>query len=581
MSRLPLEPIGRPLDQFLETAERERNRGWVVGLERVLDERRRQVEAGWGERARERVRAGGLLTTRERLDLLRDPGSPLLPVGTFVNWGRGFEGTSREAPGAGVVTAFTRVEGRWVLVVANDNLTAAGAWWPSTPEKIQRAQGMALQLGVPVVYLVECSGLFLPEQARSFAGRTGAGGIFRMNALLSDRGVPQIAGVFGACIAGGGYMPIISDRVVMTEQAYMVIAGAALIKGAKSQRMTSLDIGGPEVHVHRSGCADLRVPDDAACILALRQEVARLPSSAASYYRHGQAPLPPRFSPEELREVFPPSPRESYEVRQVLARILDGSLFHEVLPGTGREVVVGVGRIGGLWVGIAANDLAPFPHPRQPGVMRAGGILYREGVARLALFSRLCEDNGLPLIWLQDVAGFDIGEEAESQGLLGFGSSLIYANSTRQSPMITVLLRRASGAGYYAQAGLPYEPVVQLSTPLARQAVMEGKTLAIATWSGALDDDFEIATRDPAERARVERGMAEVAERIEREMDPYASAARMDTDEVIGLGELRTWLEGFVEMSYQATGRRRIRNPRIWTLHDLEACCSEPWSSTT
>jgi 3-methylcrotonyl-CoA carboxylase beta subunit len=579
MARLSLESIGHPLSGLLDRRERTRNLDAMRELEQRLADSNATVREGWGHR--ERLAAEGKLPTWARLEALADQGSTILPIGSLVNWGRSFEGSRRQAPGAGVVTAFARVHDRWVVAIANDNLVASGAWWPGTPEKIQRAQKIALRLELPVVYLVECSGLFLPQQSGSFAGGRGAGHIFKLNALLANAGVPQIAGVFGACIAGGGYMPIISDRVLMTEQAYMVIAGAALIKGAKSQNLTSTDLGGPEVHVHGSGCADLRVPDDETYIRAIRTEIERLPSSAADFYRQGQPGLPPHFDPAELSQLFPPDHRETYSAREVLARLLDGSLFHEVLPGVGREVIVGLGRIAGLWVGVVINDVGTHPHPTDRGTTRAGGILYREGVAKLATFSRHCDANGIPLVWLQDVAGFDIGLEAEQQGLLGYGSSLIYSNSTNTTPMFTVLLRRASGAGYYAQAGLPFDPIVQLSTPMTRLAVMEGRTLAIATYNKALDDDFEIATQNPEKRRLLQEGMAETAGRIDRDMDPWAAAARGDTDEVVALPELRRWLEAVVEMSYQATGNRRMRNPRIWTFHDMEALCSGSWSETT
>jgi 3-methylcrotonyl-CoA carboxylase beta subunit len=581
MARLSLEPIGHPLSGVLDERELRRNRDWMAPLEERLEQARATVREGWGARPRARLADEGKLDSWSRIEALKDPDSPLLPIGSFVNWERRFEGSRRPAPGAGVITGFARVHQRWVVVIANDNLVASGAWWPGTPEKIQRAQRIALRLELPVVYLVECSGLFLPQQSGSFAGGSGAGHIFKLNALLSDAGVPQIAGVFGACIAGGGYMPIISDRVIMTEQAYMVIAGAALIKGAKSQNLTSTDLGGPEIHVHRSGCADARVPDDATCLEAIRSEIELLPTSAAPFYRQGNPGLPPHHEPSELSGLFPPDHRETYDAREVLARLLDGSLFHEFLPAVGQEVITGIGRIGGLWAGLVINDVGTHPHPRDPGGTRAGGILYREGVAKLATFSRHCDANGLPLIWLQDVAGFDIGLEAEQQGLLGYGSSLIYSNSTNTTPMFTVLLRRASGAGYYAQAGLPFDPVIQLSTPMTRLAVMEGRTLAIATYNKALDDDFEIITDNPEERRLLETGMEETAGRIERDMDPWAAAARGDTDEIVPLHELRTWLEAMVEVSYQATGNRRVRNPRIWTFHDMEALCSGSWSETT
>tara|TARA_R110002072_G_scaffold145527_7_gene292136 strand:- start:1389 stop:3116 length:1728 start_codon:yes stop_codon:yes gene_type:complete len=573
MAHVPLTPLGSPRDAFLDDASFERQRAGLAEREAVLEVRRAAVHGGWGEKYVERVHKKGKLTSRERIDRLIDPDTRIFEVGTFVNHGDTFGELS--SPAAGVVTAFCQVEGRWTMVIANDNTVASGSWWPRTPEKIERAQEMALRLRLPVVYLVDCSGLFLPEQSRSFPGRTGAGHIFKKNALLSNTGVPQIAGVFGDCIAGGGYMPIISDRVVMTEQAYMVIAGAALIKGAKSLKLSSLDIGGPEVHVHQSGCADVRVPDDLAALEHIRGEIRRLPSSGMAYHRHGAEPALPHHPSAELSGLLPTDHREVYDVDQVVARLVDHSLFWELWPDRGREILVGVGRVNGLYMGFAANRQGLIDDPEHHGASKPAGILYREGIAKLSQFSRACEADGIPLVWLQDVSGFDIGVEAERLGLLGYGSSLIYANSTKQIPMFTVLLRKASGAGYYAMAGMPYEPVVQLSTPLTRQSVMEGRTLAIAAFNTKLDDDFEIAVEDPAERAKVEAGMAATEARIEGDMDPYAAAGRMDTDEIVRPDELRPWIEMFAETAYQATGYRTAKNPRIWSLHDL-AALSEP-----
>jgi acetyl-CoA carboxylase carboxyltransferase component len=431
---------------------------------------------------------------------------------------------------------------------------------------------MALRLRIPVIYLVDSSGLFLPEQSLSFPGKHGAGHIFQRNAILSAEGVPQIAGVFGDCIAGGGYMPIISDRVFMTEAAYMVIAGAALIKGAKAQQLTSLDIGGPEVHVHQSGCADDRVPDDATCIAFIQREIEKLPTSAVDYYRFGADVQEPLHSPSELYGLFPVDHRHSYDVKEVMARLVDGSVVHEFLPHTGKEIYTIVARVSGLWVGFACNVQEPQLHPDNEG-LRPGGILYREGISKLAAFSRACNDDGIPLFWMQDIAGFDIGLEAESLGLLGYGSSLIYSNSTNTAPVFTVLLRKASGAGYYAMAGLPYEPIVQLATTFSRLSVMEGRTLSIAAYRTKLDENFEIESTDPAEREAIAQGMKRTAERIEKDMDPTKAAAQMDTDEIICLDELRTWLCLLAECSYQSIGYRRIKNPRIWSIHDQNILC--------
>lgn len=571
MAHVPLIPIGKPRAQVLDDRSFGEHEAKVSLREEVLTKRREGVHAGWGPKYIERVHKKGKLTARERVDALMDAGTRTFEVGTFVNDGEVF-GTGDEkltSPGAGVVTCFAKVEGRWCMIIANDNTVASGSWWPRTPEKIQRAQEMARKLRLPTIYLVDCSGLFLPEQSKSFPGAKGAGHIFKMNSRLSAEGVPQIAGVFGDCIAGGGYMPIISDRVYMTEQAYMVIAGAALIKGAKSQKLTSLDIGGPEVHVHASGCADVRVPDDEACLEAIKQDIRKLPSSASDYYRHGMGAMDPREPTRELRGILPVDHRETYDANEVLARLCDQSLFWECMPQVGEEIICGVGRVGGLYAGFVINRQGLVGDPEAPDAQRASGVLYRGGIAKVAAFSRACDADGIPILWLQDISGFDIGEEAERQGLLGYGSSLIYTNSTNTVPMFTVLLRKASGAGYYAMNGLPYDPVVQLSTTLSRLSVMEGRTLAIATYNTKLDDDFNIVAKDEAERAAIEEGMKQVEARIEADMDPFVAARQMDTDEIIKLDELRPWLEALVEMAYQAIGHRRIKNPRIWSLHDL------------
>ena len=569
LAKVILEPIGRPREQFLPPDTWSRQLEQMTGLRAALEAKRAEVKAGWGEKYRARVHDKRKLTSWERIERLKDPGSPVLPIGTLVNYGLSFEG--RASPGAGLITAFVRIHRLWVVVIANDNTVASGSWWPQTPEKIQRAQEIALRLRLPVVYLVDCSGLYLPEQSHTFPGRNGAGAIFRANSLLSSAGVPQIAGVHGDCIAGGGYMPIISDVVYMTEQAYMVIAGAALIKGAKARKITSLSIGGPDVHVHLSRCADHRVPDDETLLQRIREEVSKLPGPACDYYRYGAESAPPAFPADELDGLFPEDHRMAYDMREVLARLVDDSLFWEVLPNTGPEMLCGVARVGGLYTGFIANNPGLTDHPADPTAKRPGGILYREGIAKISEFSRTCNDDGIPIVWLQDISGFDIGVEAEKQGLLGYGSNLIYTNSTNTVPMFTVLLRRASGAGYYAMAGMPYRPVLQLATPLTRLAVMEGRTLAIGAFGPKLDDDLNVTAASPEQADAVRAGMRRVEERIEREMDPVLAASRRDVDEIVLPSEIRIYLEAAIGMAYQATGYRRIKNPRIWSLHDLSS----------
>jgi acetyl-CoA carboxylase carboxyltransferase component len=322
------------------------------------------------------------------------------------------------------------------------------------------------------------------------------------------------------------------------------------------------------VHVHLSNCADERVPDDEALLIKIREEIRRTPTSAVDYYRGGVLPSDPRYAPEEIVSIIPSTSRSSYDMREVLARIIDQSLFHEFAPDEGEEVICGIARVSGLYIGFLANSLGLFSHPDKAGHERPGGILYREGVKKLSRFCRSLNDDGIPMVWLQDVAGFDVGSEAEKQGLLSYGSSLIYANSTHRTPMMTVLLRKASGAGYYAMAGMPYDPILQISTTISRLAVMEGQTLAIGAFHTKLDDNFQVATKDEGERRAIERGMAEVSARIEKDMDPYKAAAQMDTDEVVRMAEIRDYLCCFAESCYQTIGYRRIKNPRIWSMHD-------------
>ncbi len=573
MAKVILEPIGSPVESFMDAETYRRNFEHMQKLNERYIKAREEIRAGWGQKYVDRVHQKGKLTTWERLELLKDPGTEIFQIGQFVNYGLEFgeEGRKRKSPNAGVITAFVRVQGRYTIVIANDNTVASGSWWPLTPEKIERAQEIALRLRIPVIYLIDCSGLFLPEQIKTFPGKTGAGYIFKMNALLSSHQVPQIAGVCGDCIAGGGYMPIISDVVYMTENAYMVIAGAALVKGGKSQKITSLTIGGPDVHVHISNCADYRVPNDEVMIEKIREEVAKLPTSAVEYYRYGAEPAPPMYDPLEIEGILPPDHRVTYDMRQVIARLVDNSLFWELFPHKGEEIICGIGRINGLYVGIIANNQFLTDHPVHKGIKRPGGILYRDGISKMTTFARACNDDGIPLIWLQDVAGFDIGPEAEKMGLLGYGSNLLYCNSNIQIPVITVLLRKASGAGYYAMFGRPYEPIVQFSTPLTRLAVMEGRTLAIGTFHTKLDDNFNIVAETPEEYERIKAGMEAVERRIEEEMDPIRTARQFDTDEIILLREIRPYLEVVVEMCYQSIGYRRVKNPRIWSMHDIAA----------
>jgi acetyl-CoA carboxylase carboxyltransferase component len=305
--------------------------------------------------------------------------------------------------------------------------------------------------------------------------------------------------------------------------------------------------------------------------MKIKEEINKLPTSGVDYYRYGQPKAPPLYNPSEIEGIFPVDYRLTYDMRQVIARLVDNSLFWELFTDKGKEIICGVGRINGLFLGIIANNQNLTDHPVHRGNKRPGGILYRDGISKITSFVRACNDDGLPLIWLQDISGFDIGLEAEKQGLLGYGSDLLYTISNLSIPVITILLRKASGAGYYAMNGRPYDPILQISTPLTRLAVMEGRTLAIGAYNTKLDDHFNIIFTNQKEFDKVKKGMEEVERRITEEMNPILSARQMDTDEVVVLGELRPYLETLIEMCYQSTGYRRVKNPRIWSMHDINA----------
>ena len=324
------------------------------------------------------------------------------------------------------------------MVIANDNTVASGAWWPLTPEKIERAQNMALDLRLPVIYLVDCSGLFLPEQSRSFSGRAGAGHIFTLNARLADAGGATGRGGLrrlhrGRRLHAYRQRPRLHDRVGLHGHRRRRIDSRGQVSQADR-----LDIGGPEVHVHQSACADERVPDDATAIRAIREEIARLPRLRPISTGMGSSRAP-RFDPAELATLFPRDFRQVYDIEQVLARLVDDSLFHEVLAESAERWWLGLGACLGF-DGLYCQSSGIVD---EPGIgRRAGGALYREGIAKISTFARTCHDDGIPLVWLQDIAGFDIGVEAERQGLLGYGSNLIYTNATAKARFLPCFCAR-------------------------------------------------------------------------------------------------------------------------------------------
>lgn len=492
-------------------------------------------------------------TAQMRVERLCDPGSPLWYLG---EWERFVDG-EKSAPRLGVICVLGTVCGRCVVIVANDNTVSAGAWWPHTPEKIQRAQKLALRMRIPVVYLVECAGLYLPTQSQTFAGWSGAGAIFEMQARLNRSGVIQLAAVFGDCVAGGGYMPLLCDRIAMTESATICIGGAALNRNAHGGEARRL--GGPDVHVHHSGCAEKRVPDDASAILWLREQVGRLPTSAVDFYRVAE-PVDSPYRAEELYDILPCDTSKGYDIRQVVARLVDGAQIRELHPELGTEIWSCLGLVDGLAVVFVANNA--HATKSEDGIWHPGGVLHAEGVQKMRMICAEARDDGLPVIWLLDVSGFDIGEEAERAGLLKHGASLLRELSNDgDAPHLSVVLRKASGAGYYAMKGSPFHPAWTIVTALSRIEVMSPEVLAATMY----DRKIASSAEGSPERQRLEALRRETLERQRASTSVEAVLERGDVDTFVCLSQLPGAILTFVHAAYQSVGRP-VKPPRLWSV---------------
>lgn len=509
-------------------------------------------------KSRERLQALGRLSVDERFAMLFDKGTKHLPLMSLAQGS-----ANAESKSAGVYVAIGQIHGLYCIVIANDNCQSAGAWFERTPPKITRAQQSALKLRIPTVYLVECSGLYLPLAHEAFGGAHGAGAIFKFQARLMHAGIVQLAAVFGDCIAGGGYMPIMTDYVVMTEAANILIGGSAIAQGAKGVQLDARCVGGPNMHVHQSHCADERAPDDACAIAMLREQMAKLGSSNAPFYR--KFTQDPVFDARECYQLLSRPASENIDVREILARCLDASLASEILPNFGQEIYACVGTVQGLSLVFIANSGRNTT--TASGKLKAGSLLYRDGILKMQRIVRACAQDGLPIVWIQDVAGFDVGAEAESHGLLALGANLLYENTNNPAPQMTLILRKASGAGYYAMGGLPFEPAMQISTILAQQTVMAPQTLTQAVYSKRQQNAAQ--RNDMPGLMKIEEEMTDLCATAEQNASPVRNAQRLYTDEIVCLNEIPLYLRAFAEMSYQGCMRRRPE--RLWRLNDEEA----------
>ncbi|MGD9724450.1 MAG: acyl-CoA carboxylase subunit beta [Pirellulales bacterium] len=428
---------------------------------------------GGGPKAIERQRAKGRLFVRDRLQLLLDPDTPWLELGLWSGWHMYDEWGG--APGAGVVCGVGTIEGRRHVVIANDATVKAGAFFPATTKKVLRAQRIAMQNRLPLVYLVDSAGVFLPLQEDVFPDEDDFGRIFRNNAVISAAGIGQIAAIMGNCVAGGGYLPVLCDKLLMTEGSGLYLAGPALVKSAIGQEVSSEELGGALMHAQISGTIDYRDPDDETCLARLRRLVGAVrPDSAepaAPFVRKTAAPAARPGT--DLYDLVSPNPRDDYEIREVLAAIIDRDSFDEYKPEYGQTLVCGTARIGGFPVGIVANQ----HHRVRPadGPIQFGGVLYVDSAEKAARFVMNCNQDWLPIVFLQDVNGFMVGRDSERSGIIKAGAKLVNAISNSRVPKLTIVLGGSYGAGNYALCGKAFDPRLIFSWPTARQAVMGGE----------------------------------------------------------------------------------------------------------
>jgi len=484
------------------------------------------LREGGGPAGHERQRRLGRMPVRQRIAALLDPGSSLLELnlwaahGMYEEWG--------PVPAAAVVTGIGPVAGRPCMVIANDATVKAGAFFPQTVKKVLRAQKIAGRCALPILYLVDSSGVFLPMQDEIFPDEDDFGRIFRNNAVLSAEGVPQYAAILGSCVAGGAYLPVLCDKVLMTEGSALYLAGPSLVKAAIGQAVDDETLGGAAMHAEVSGTIDFREPDDAACLARLRSLVALLPEE-----RYG-APVPagsvpPEKDPAELYDLVPPGGSGEYDARDLAAAITDGGSVIEYKAEYGRSLFTAYARIGGRAVGIVASQRVRTRSPREG--IRIGGVIYGDGADKAARFVMDSNQTGIPIVFLQDVSGFMVGRDAERAGIIRSGAKLVNAVSNSIVPRITVIVGGSFGAGNYALCGKAFDPHFVFAWPGARYAVM-GAAQAADTLLA-----LERRRAESGGRSLSEDDMRRLRERVEggyfRETDIRHGAARGWIDAII------------------------------------------------
>ncbi|HJS44540.1 MAG TPA: carboxyl transferase domain-containing protein [Gemmatimonadales bacterium] len=499
---------------------------------------RARLEQGGGAERIKRQHDQGKLTARERIAALLDRDGPWVEIGLLVAYDQ-YDG---QAPAAGVITGLGRVAGRPIVVVANDATVKAGSWWPETIKKILRAQEIAMRQRIPIIYLVDSAGVNLPYQGGVFPGQYGAARIFYYNSIMRRYlKVPQIAAVMGPCIAGGAYLPALSDVIFMVDgTSFMGLGGPNLVKGATGQVVDAESLGGARTHTGVSAVAHYRAKDDQECLARMREYVGRLPPQHQPPPRRTH-PAPKRDT-KALYDLIPADHRMSYDVRALLEALLDGGRLDEFQPDVAPEMICGHGGIEGRQVAVIANSRGVIK-PKQKGeAPRIGGIIYTDSAEKVAYFIENADRERLPLLFIQDVSGFMVGTEAEHSGIIRAGARFVEAMATATVPKLVLTVNHASGAGYYAMAGQGFDPDFIVSWPTGRMGVMEGESAVQAVYGGD--------AAKPENIASVEAMRAD----YEHQLDARFAGARGFVDAILTPEETRDTLAFLLEVSTEFTG---------------------------
>jgi 3-methylcrotonyl-CoA carboxylase beta subunit len=523
----------------------------VLSLREITAELFRQEESLWqggGAEGQQRQRRHGRLPVRERLARLLDEGRPFFEFGIWA--AHGMYSEWGEVPAAGIVTGIGWVSGRPCLIAANDATVKAGAMFPQSVKKLLRAQRIAFQFRLPLIYLVDSAGVFLPLQDEIFPDEDDFGRIFRNNAVLSAAGIPQYAAVMGNCIAGGAYLPVLCDVLLMTDGSQLCLAGPALVKAAIGQTVDAEELGGAAMHAAISGSVDFHEPDDLSCLNRLRSLVDLLPvGKGAEEVRGEKAKFEERG--ERLYEIVSGDGRGEYDVRELLGCIVDGESLQEYKAEFGQTLVTAFAKIGGHAVGIVANQKRRCRTAN--GELQVGGVIYPDAADKAARFVMDCNQTRLPIVFVQDVQGFMVGKQAEQAGIIRAGAKLVNVVSNSIVPKLTVIIGGSFGAGHYAMCGKAYDPVLMLAWPSAKYAVMGGNQAA--------DTLLALQLRDAQRGGRTlsETEIAElrnsIRERYEEQTDIRFGAARGWVDAIIRPHETRLWLKTALDLLPTTTDR--------------------------